>query len=75
MLAFPHTTRFGRISDFWITSSETGPILALIEKQKPLSRKRMNPLTRRKPHSPHKHPADKAPSSSPSPSALISVAL
>jgi hypothetical protein len=48
MLAFPHSIRLGRRCNFWITSSETGPILALIEKQKTLSLKRMNQLTRRK---------------------------
>jgi hypothetical protein len=48
MLAFPHTIRLVRICNFWITSSEIGPILTLIEKKKPLSRKRMNQLTRRK---------------------------
>jgi hypothetical protein len=35
----------------------------------------MNQLTRLEPHFPHKHPPDTAPSSSPSPSALISAAL
>ncbi len=48
MLAFPYTIRIGRICIFWITSSETGPIYALIAKQKPLTLKRINQLTRRK---------------------------
>jgi hypothetical protein len=48
MLAFPHTIRLGRISNFRITSSETGSILTLIENQQPHSRKRINQLTRRK---------------------------
>jgi hypothetical protein len=48
MFAFPHSIRIGRICILWITSAETGPILALIEKQKLLSLRRLNQLTRSK---------------------------
>jgi len=48
MLALPHSIRIGRICNFWRTSSETGPILALIKKKKSFSLKRMSQLTRRK---------------------------